>query len=91
MQTIEVTYSQMILIGIGVGFILGLIPLILGLIKGRKKLALWGFLASIAAGAVWSLLSIVTVAIFVFLILRKNSPDNQVQAETSAETSNISE
>ena len=53
MQRIELTYTQLIMIGMGIGLFLGLIPLILGIVKGKRKLALWGFFASIAAGAAW--------------------------------------
>jgi len=60
----------MTLIGMGIGFVLGLIPLILGIAKGKKKLALWGFVASVGTGAVWSVLSLLTAIVFVWLILR---------------------
>ena len=70
MQRYEVTYFQMIMIGLGVGFVLGLIPLGLGWYKGKKKLAIIGFLASIAAGAAWSLFSLIIVLVFIWLILR---------------------
>lgn len=70
MQRIELTYLQMTLIGMGIGFVLGLIPLILGIAKGKKKLALWGFVASVGTGAVWSVLSLLTAIVFVWLILR---------------------
>lgn len=72
MQKIEVTYLQLVLIGLAVGFILGLIPLILGFFKKKLKLGLIGFVASIIAGAISSLLSIVTVGVFIWLIF-KNS------------------
>ncbi len=72
-QTYEVTYRQMVLIGIGVGFVLGLIPLALGLYRGQRKLAIIGFAASIVAGAAWSLFSLIVVIVFVWLILRKPS------------------
>lgn len=81
MQKIEITYTQMIMIGIGIGLVLGLIPLILGLVKGKKQLAIWGFLASTAAGAAWSLLSLITVIVFIWLILRKPAVTAPVQAE----------
>lgn len=81
MQKFEVTYFQMVLIGLGVGLVLGLIPLGLGFYKGKKKLALIGFLVSILAGALWSLFSLITVLVFVWLILR--SPSEQA-AEASA-------
>ncbi len=71
MQKIELTYLQMTLIGMGVGLVLGIIPLLLGFIKGKKNLAIWGFFASIAAGAAWSLFSLVVVIVFIWLILRK--------------------
>jgi Na+/melibiose symporter-like transporter len=78
MQRIELTYTQMIMIGMGVGLLLGLIPLILGMVKGKKKLAVWGFAASILAGAAWSLLSLLTVIVFIWLILR--NPVQKVEA-----------
>jgi Na+/melibiose symporter-like transporter len=81
MHKIELTYFQMILIGMGVGLVLGLIPLILGIVKGKRKLAIWGFVASIAAGAAWSVLSLITVIVFIWLILRKPSEAKPVQDE----------
>ncbi|HEY8563204.1 MAG TPA: hypothetical protein VIL74_22695 [Pyrinomonadaceae bacterium] len=68
---IELTYFQMVLIGVGIGAVLGLVPLILGLVKGKKKLAIIGFFASIAAGAAWSVLALLVMIIFIWLILRK--------------------
>lgn len=85
MQKIELTYSQMIMIGMGVGLVLGLIPLILGIAKGKKKLAVWGFAASILAGAAWSLFSLVTVIVFIWLILRKPKVEEPAAAEISSE------
>jgi hypothetical protein len=79
---IELTYLQLVLIGMGVGFILGLIPLILGLIKGKKKLAILGLVASIAAGTIQSLLALITVIVFIWLILRKPAENNPVKVET---------
>jgi hypothetical protein len=78
---IELTYLQLLLIGMGVGLILGLIPLILGLIKGRKKLAIWGLAASIAAGTIQSVLSLITVIVFIWLILRKSAETKPVEIE----------
>lgn len=81
MQRIEVTYLQMTLIGMGVGFVLGLIPLILGIAKGKKKLALWGFVASVGTGAVWSVVSLLTAIVFIWLILRKSAETKPIQVE----------
>ncbi len=87
MQQIELTYLQMTLIGMGVGLVLGLIPLILGLVKGKTKLAVGGFLASIAAGAIWSVIALLTVIVFVWLIVRKTPETNLAKYETSDENS----
>jgi hypothetical protein len=78
---IELTYLQLLLIGMGVGFILGLIPLILGMVKGKKKLAIWGLVASIAAGTIQSLLALITVIVFIWLILRKPAETEPAKAE----------
>ena len=78
---IELTYLQLTLIGMGVGLILGLIPLILGIIKGKKKLAIWGLVASIAAGTIQSLLALITVIVFIWLILRNAAETKPVQVE----------
>jgi hypothetical protein len=83
---IELTYLQMTLIGMGVGLVLGLIPLILGIVKGKKKLAIWGLVASIAAGAAWSLFSLVAVIVFIWLILRKTAEIKPVEVEAVDET-----
>ncbi len=57
--------------GVGVGVLLVLIPLILGFVKGRRNLGLYGFIASIIGGALSSILSLIVVVIFVWLILKK--------------------
>ena len=79
---IELTYLQLLLIGMGVGLILGLIPLILGLVKGKKKLGLIGLVASIVAGTIQSLLSLVTVIVFIWLILRNSAETEPAEAGT---------
>lgn len=58
------------LIGIGVGLVFGLVPLIFGKIRGKLKLGLIGFFVSIVAGAIWSVLPLIVMIIFVFLIIR---------------------
>lgn len=76
---IELTYFQLILIGMGVGLILGLIPLILGIIKGKKKLAVWALVASVAAGAIQSFVALITVIVFIWLILRNSAKTEPVE------------
>ncbi len=74
----------MVLIGLGVGFVLGLIPLALGLYRGKRKLAFIGFAASVVAGGAWSLFSLIVALIFVWLILRKPSTGAAEGASASA-------
>ncbi len=59
------------LIGVGIGLVFGLVPLIYGRIKGRKRLGLIGFGLCILAGAIWSVLPLFVMLTFVFLILRE--------------------
>jgi len=81
------------LVGIGIGLILGLVPLIYGRMKGKTKLGVIGFVTSIIAGAIWSILPLIVMITFVFLIMR-NKPEpievaaaNDVPAEVAANNS----
>lgn len=54
------------------GFVLGLIPLVIGLKRGRKRYALLGFAASLIGGALLGIiLSIPATLIFTWLVLRR--------------------
>lgn len=60
-----------ILLTAGVGFVLGLAPLIVGFVKHKKKYGFIGFIASILGGALLGLLLAVPVAaVFTWLIVR---------------------
>ena len=59
------------LVGMAVGLVLGLVPLVYGRIKGKTKLGVIGFVTSILAGAIWSILPLFVMITFVFLIMRK--------------------
>ena len=59
------------LVGIAIGLVLGLVPLIYGRMKGKTRLGVIGFLMSIVAGAIWSVLPLIVMITFVFLIMRK--------------------
>ena len=86
MEQIKVTYYEAIaylaLFGLALGILLGLIPLILGFVKKERSYALFGFFTSVITGVFLPILSVVSVAIFTWLILRR--PKNQ---NTSNETS----
>jgi len=61
-----------VLIGAGFGFVLGLIPLVVGIVKRKVKLGSIGLLVSTVSGAILGLiLAIPAAAIFVWLILKK--------------------
>lgn len=60
--------------GLVIGSVLGLIPLVLGLIRRRRSLAVYGFASSAIGGALLSgIFSLIVVAVFVWLILRKRA------------------
>jgi hypothetical protein len=95
METIASTTQQQLLyialIGAGVGVLLGLIPLILAIRKGKTKLGVIAMVSSIVAG-VAALLSIgiivplVVNAVFVWVILKKGpaaKPDASADASGS--------
>ncbi len=66
-----------ILLNVGIGLVLGLVPLILGFVKSNVKYGFYGFLASIAGGAILGVfLSIPAVVFFSWLIVR--GPKNAV-------------
>ncbi len=68
-QNVEV--GTLLVAGLIAGIICGLIPLIYGLMRDRRQLALLGFGASAVAGLVLGLILAIPVAgIFVFLIYR---------------------
>ena len=55
----------------GVGFVVGLVPLILGIVKGNIKFGVVGFLACLVGGAVLGIiLSIPSMIVFSWLIVR---------------------
>jgi hypothetical protein len=58
--------------GLLIGSAIGFIPLVLGLIRRRRSLAVYGFASSAVGGALLSgIVSLVAAAVFVWLILRK--------------------
>ncbi len=68
-QKVEV--GTLLVAGLIAGIICGLVPLIYGLMRDRRQLALLGFGASALAGLVLGLILAIPVAgIFVFLIYR---------------------
>jgi hypothetical protein len=72
------------LIGGAVGLVLGLVPLVAGIIKKKVRLGFFGLLASAVGGAILGIfLSIPAMAVFTWMILRPS--------ETAAAADEISE
>ena len=74
MEDIVLTYREFyvyVLIGGALlGALFGIIPLVLGRRRDKRRLGFYGFLASIAVGAIAPLLAIIVTAIFSWLIVR---------------------
>lgn len=76
----QITVNQLLIVGAIAGFVVGLVPLILGFTRGRKKLAVFGFLLALAAGTIFSLLGAIPVAgVFTWLILRNRGVDSSAE------------
>ena len=88
---IELDFYRITMIGAALGFLLGLIPLVLGLIKKERKYAMFGFLGSLIGGALLGIfLSIPVTAIFTWLILRKPKTTVEAMNENSTEAETVS-
>jgi MFS family permease len=74
MDDIALTYRELYLYvvigGAILGALLGIIPLVLGRRRDKRRLGFYGFLASIVGGAIAPLLAILITAIFSWLIVR---------------------
>jgi hypothetical protein len=71
------TPQEWLMYAAALGFIVGLIPLIAGLVKRNIKYGLIGFVGSIIGGALLGLLLAVPVAaIFTWLIVRSPKPSD---------------
>lgn len=69
---IKLTYYDLILINTAIGFVLGLIPLVLGFFKKKIKLGLFGIIGSVIGGTILGIfLAIPITIIFSWLIVKK--------------------
>lgn len=77
MNDIELTYREfyvyVIIAGAILGALFGLVPLVLGRKRNKGRLGIYGFLASIVAGALAPLLGLVVAAIFAWVIAKNKS------------------
>ena len=85
MEPVKISYQEAMiygaLIGAGVGLIVGLIPLGVALAKGKTKLGIIALISSVAVGAIWLPLTLITLGIFVWLIFKKPAPVEVVDSE----------
>ncbi|MEZ5429140.1 MAG: hypothetical protein R2747_23035 [Pyrinomonadaceae bacterium] len=78
----------LIYIWTGIGFVLGLIPLILGLVKKKASYGILGLVCSTVGGAILGIFLIVPVLIvFLFLILRKDPAEKLPETSENADVS----
>ncbi|MFT3743820.1 MAG: hypothetical protein QM785_05945 [Pyrinomonadaceae bacterium] len=72
MDPTNMTLMQRVLFGAAVGLILGLLPLITGIIKRRAKIGFIGFLAAIVGGSGFALLLALPISLlFTWSAFRK--------------------
>lgn len=73
MEEVRLTTDEAIryvLTMVGIGFLLGLIPLVAGIIKRKIRLGVFGLIASMLGALVGFILAIPAMAIFTWLIVR---------------------
>ena len=73
MEPIRINPYTMIYVGLGVGFVAGLILLLIGWFKGRTKIGALGLLASVVGGGLLGIFLVAPVfAVFLWFLLRKS-------------------
>lgn len=71
MGAYKITYFDLVVFGAILGYILGFIPLIFGIVRHKVGLGILGLVSSIVAGSIASfILALPMVALFVWLITR---------------------
>ena len=72
-QAARENFVYITLIAAGIGLLLGLIPLVVALRKGRTRLGLLANLVCTLLGAVNPVLALIAAAIFTWVVMRKSS------------------
>lgn len=90
-QTTTITTYQLFLIGLGIGFVLGLIPLLVGIFKKNTKLGIIGFISTFIGGAIWSVLALLVAIVFtVLLFIKSKSSLNESESIEKTDLSEVS-
>ncbi len=89
MEPVRLNYQEALfwgtVINAGIGFALGLIPLVLGIVKRNFKYGILGHVSSTVGGALLGIfLSIPAAAIFTWLILKNPRASNNAASEPDA-------
>jgi hypothetical protein len=92
MEEIQLSSEQALiysLIPVGIGFLLGLVPLVAGIIKRKLRLGFFGLIASTVGGAILGvILSIPAMAVFTWLIVRDKFVAEDVVAQDDSDLPN---
>jgi hypothetical protein len=92
MNDVELTYREfylyVIIGGAILGALLGLIPLILGRRRNKARLGMYGFVASIVAGALAPLLAIIVTAVFSWKIVKDSPGEAAREPDAGGEPTN---
>ena len=93
-EPIRINFYDIALMGAALGFLVGLIPLVLGILKKKAKYGVIGLIGSTIGGGLLGLfLSVPIVGICIWLILRKEVdivPEESSEVENSANDSDNS-
>lgn len=91
MEEVRISENQAliyILIPAGIGFLLGLVPLVAGVFKRKLRLGFYGLIASTIGGAILGvILSIPAMAVFTWLIVRDRFVAEEVASEAPSNSS----
>jgi len=85
-QAARENFLYLTLIAAGIGLLLGLVPLVFALRKGKTGLGLLANLICTVLGAVQPLLALLAAGIFTWVVLRKGSPGKPGEAAPTSDS-----
>ena len=89
--TFREAYVYVMIAGAILGVLFGLVPLIVGRRRNRKRLGTYGFIASIVGGAIAPLLGLLVAGIFFWLVVRDSPSANDSSSNTNDRPESASE
>ena len=84
-------YIYVMIAGAILGALFGLVPLIIGRRKNRKRLGAYGFIASIVGGAIAPLLGLIVAGIFFWLVVREKPSADGNHSDTNDQPKSATE